>query len=389
MITAVLLLFFISVLLVFYSYVVFPAILALLSSGKFKKVDNSADDAPFVSILMSVYNEDKIIAQKLKGLLDSDYPSDRMDIIIGSDCSTDKTEEIIIGLASLDKRIKLFVNNVRRGKPAIVNELINRSTAQLVILTDANVLFERDTIQKLVRNFSDPTIGLVGANCLNIGMRKQGISHQEKSYIERENLIKFREGQLWGTMMGAFGGCYALRKELYTTVPKNFLVDDFFISMKVLEKGFKCVNEMDAICYEDVSDDIRQEYRRKARISAGNFQNLKTFSGMLLRPFSPAGFCFISHKVLRWITPFLILITLGCLGYLGMHHTIYAYFLLAEICLLLTPILDWLLNGVGVHLRLLRFVSYFSYMNLALLQGFIRYAKGVNSGVWTPTKRNV
>ncbi|MBK9026309.1 MAG: hypothetical protein IPL69_20845 [Saprospiraceae bacterium] len=93
-------------------------------------------------------------------------------------------------------------------------------------------------------------------------MKRDGISIQEKSYIERENLIKYWEGLIWGTMMGPFGGCYAIRKKLYTNVPQNFLVDDF-ISMKILEKGFHCLNDLDAICYEDVSNEAKQEYRRK------------------------------------------------------------------------------------------------------------------------------
>jgi cellulose synthase/poly-beta-1,6-N-acetylglucosamine synthase-like glycosyltransferase len=188
--------------------------------------------------------------------------------------------------------------------------------------------------------------------------------------------------------MGPFGGCYALRKNLFEKVPNGFLVDDFYISMKVMEKGFKCVNQLDSICYEDVSNDMRQEYKRKARISAGNYQNLRVFSKFLFRPFTPVGFCFISHKFLRWITPFLILLSLISLAVLSTENTVFLVMLIFELIMLTTPLIDYILGKMRIHLKLLRFISYFSYMNLALIKGFFNYASGVKSGIWQPTKRS-
>ena len=157
--------------------------------------------------------------------------------------------------------------------------------------------------------------------------------------------------------------------------------------MKIIERKFSCINDLDAICYEDVSNDIHQEYKRKSRISAGNFQNLKTFSHFLFKPFSAAGFCFISHKFLRWMTPFFILVTLISLAILSVHQQVYLFLLIGEVLLLFTPVFDRLAARAGLHLNFLRFISYFSFMNLALLKGFFRYIGGINSGVWTPTKR--
>lgn len=378
------------VLLVFYTYVLFPWIVHIAAAGKSINNDVFISDLDFpgVSVILSAFNEEKVIGEKLKGLLQSDYPPGKLEIIVGSDCSSDNTNFIVSAIAAGDERIRFFPFEKRRGKPSVVNDLADKAKFQVLILTDANVMFEKDTIRKLTRHFKVENIGLVGANILNVGMKKDGISVQEKSYIERENLIKYNEGVAWGTMMGPFGGCYALRKNLYAHVPANFLVDDFFISMKVLEKKFQCINELQAVCYEDVSNDIRQEYRRKARISAGNFQNLVAFGHFLLRPFSATGYCFLSHKVLRWLTPFLILISL--LSLFGLSETFTWAFLLlcGEILLLLSPIFDSILIRFGVHLKLLRFVAYFSLMNLALLKGFLRFLSGVNSSVWTPTKRN-
>lgn len=385
---SVLQLVFISgVFLVFYTYVGFPLLLKRLFVKK-KDEQYPQENLPFVSIVISVFNEEKVIGQKLEGMLTTTYKGN-WEILIGSDASTDRTNAILSDYSKKDSRIKVLFHQLRRGKPAMINDLISTAKGDILLLTDANVFFEPDTLPELIHKFNNPKVGLSGATILNSGIRRDGISHQEKSYIQRENLIKYREGEIWGTMMGPFGGCYAIRKELYEPVPAHFLVDDFYIAMVVMEKGFKCVNALDAICYEDVSNDIMQEYRRKARISAGNFQNLKRFRMFLFKPFSPVGFCFISHKVLRWLTPFFILVTLITLAFLQMQSELFLVLFIGQLLLMLTPFFDFILGKTGVHLKLLRFASYFMLMNLALLKGFLHYLSGVRSGVWTPTSRSV
>ena len=381
--------FLVSVFLILYTYVIFPNLLWFKTRRKIFNKDNfqNNDEFPGVSILIAVFNEELVINQKLESILNSDYPKGKLEIIIGSDASNDLTEGIVRSFANDFPFIKFYQFTERRGKPSVVNDLVSIANYPIVILTDANVFFEKSMINRLVRNFKNEQIGLVGANILNVGMKNHGISMQEKSYIERENLIKYREGILWGCMMGPFGGCYALRKNLFEKVPAGFLVDDFYISMVVIEKGFRCINDLEAICYEDVSDDIFMEYKRKSRISAGNFQNLKRFSHFLFKPFTPEGFCFISHKFLRWITPFFIIFSVMSLIVLSFHSRIYFYLLTGEIVLMIAPLLDRLAVKLGIHWRFLRFVSYFSFMNLALMKGFIHFIKGINSGIWKPTKR--
>jgi len=375
---------------VFYTYVLFPLIIGFISRNDKmnRETWSQSEDIPAVSILIAAFNEEKVIEEKLRSILATEYPSTKLEILIGSDASTDKTIASIQDLAAKDPRIIIHDFKERRGKPAVINDLVSFAKNPILILTDANVLFNPDTIYMMLRHFRNEKVGLVGANILNVGQMEDGISHQETSYIARENRIKYYEGIHWGVMMGPFGGCFALRKKLYKDVPSNFLVDDFYICMQVLKQNFVSINELQAICYEDVSNDIAQEYKRKARISAGNFQNLRTFSEYLFKPFSPLGFCFISHKVLRWLTPFFLIISLLCLGLLATYEQLFLYLFFLQLAMLLTPFFDSVLSRVGVHWKLLRYVSYFSYMNLALLKGFFRYLKGVRSSVWTPTLRN-
>ncbi|PLX06206.1 MAG: hypothetical protein C0596_17150 [Marinilabiliales bacterium] len=201
-------------------------------------------------------------------------------------------------------------------------------------------------------------------------------------------MIKHNEGKLWGTMMGPFGGCFAIRRELYSPVPINFLVDDFYICMKVLEKGYKSVNNVDAIVLEDVSNNLSDEFRRKIRIATGDFQNLWEFKKLLWPPFTGLSFSFLSHKILRWLTPLFMILSYGLNLLLAFYYDFYLYMFIAYNFIYILLITDFLLKKIKIHNVFLRFITHFMSMNLALLIGMIKAMKGVKTNVWKPTKRN-
>ncbi len=383
-------LFWILVGLIFHSYVLFPIILALAS--KFRKAEPVVpppQDLPKLSILIAAYNEEELIEEKLLGILDSDYPLDKIQILVGSDCSTDKTNIILGKLeAQYPERIGFTAFTIRQGKPKIINQLISKATGEIIILSDANVMFDQNTIIELIKPFAKAEIGLVDSQMINKGARASGISIQEKAYISREVAIKYHESLLWGTMMGPFGGCFAMRKELYQEVPGNYLVDDFFLNMLVLEKGFQAVNNPKALVYEDVSNDIGIEFRRKVRIATGNFQNLKHFKHLLWPFWKGLGFSFLSHKVLRWLGPFFFGLAFILLLMLSAFSRFYLVLTLIYLGILILPLIDLVLKKMRIHISLFRFITHFCAMNWALFVGFIRYGKGVKSSVWEPTKRN-
>jgi cellulose synthase/poly-beta-1,6-N-acetylglucosamine synthase-like glycosyltransferase len=328
-----------------------------------------------------------VIEEKILKTFETNYPLHKIKFYIGSDASTDRTNEIIQKLAK-HFPIELVIFAGRTGKSGIINKLAELSKEEIFILTDANVFFNKDTIFQLVKHYKNEEIAQVGGNIINPIVKNDGISYQEKSYLSRENLIKYQEGILWGAMIGAFGGCYSIRANHYIAVPKNFLMDDFYISMHVFEKGKKAINELDAQCIEDVSNKIEEEFRRKVRISAGNFQNLNRYKGLLWPPFTGLSFCFLSHKVLRWYTPIFLIIAFMCSVILSVNSNFYFILMLLQILVFISPILDKLLKSFGLHLKLLRFATHFILMNAALLKGLIWYINGVESNVWKPTQRN-
>jgi cellulose synthase/poly-beta-1,6-N-acetylglucosamine synthase-like glycosyltransferase len=381
----------------FHSYVLYPLLLKLFSLGK--KPDaityTEADSTlPIVRVIFAVYNEEKVISEKLNSIFNTSYPLEKLEVVIGSDNSTDRTNELIQTFAAKYKQITFVAFYERNGKSEILNKLVelvrqrSESKGDIYIFTDANVMFTPVTIYEAVKHFRNAGIGLVAANILNKGVVNDGISFQEKSYIQRENAVKYLEGLNWGSLMGAFGACYAVRAEYWPVIPENYLMEDFYVTMHVLALGKKAILEQDAVCVEDVSDEVGEEFKRKSRIQAGNFQNLGVYWPLLFR-FNAVSFCFFSHKVIRWLGPLLILLAYGSNVLLLNFSSFYSLCFVLQNILLLSPVIDAVFKRLGWHLMPLRFASYFYMMNLALVNGFWMFAKGIRSNAWSPTKRNV
>jgi cellulose synthase/poly-beta-1,6-N-acetylglucosamine synthase-like glycosyltransferase len=379
----------VSVVAIVHSYVLYPVIISILSH--FKKENDRifapGDELPFVSIIMAVHNEEKVISEKIHSLYNTLYPKHKFELLVGSDGSDDNTNDILENISRDYETVHFTAFPERRGKPAVINELRKRSGADILVMTDAQVLFTPDTLIQLVKHYKNEQIGLVGANILNTRIDRSGISLQEWSFMSREITLKYFEGKVWGSMIGAYGACYSIRNKYYSQVPEGYSVDDFYITMKVLERKKKCILELQAKGYENVPNRLSEEFRRKIRISAGNFQNLKTFYKLLWPPWSGLAFSFLSHKVLRWLGPFFLLLLMISNIILAFSDPFYRILLMIQGGLIISPFIDYLLRKIGLHIVILRFITHFYSMNLALLAGFLKFIKGTETNVWQPTRR--
>jgi cellulose synthase/poly-beta-1,6-N-acetylglucosamine synthase-like glycosyltransferase len=381
-------LFVVGLFFLLYSYVVYPYLLKfLLQKNQRTVLYPMTGVVPSLSIIIAAHNEEKVLREKLESILNCDYPTEQIELLIGIDNSTDFSALIAEAYQTKFKACQVFNFEERQGKINIVNALVPKTQHDIIILTDANVLFTAQTLQQLQAPFSDPQIGLVDSTMKHYGIKDTGISKPESAYIAGEVLIKEAEGKLWGAMMGPFGGCFAFRKKCFEQIPAHFLVDDFFINMTCIEKGYKCVNQKEAVVLEDVSNDLFIEFRRKIRISSGNFQNLQRFWRLLFK-FNWISFAFFSHKVLRWVLPiFLVAIILQILK-LQDQSLFYRLLYFGLLFIPLSFIVDFVARKRGVHLVWLRFIIHFVSMNLALLIGMFRFFGGIRSSVWQPTKRH-
>ena len=379
--------FICSSFLILHTYVFYPLFMILIyrNSNHNQLLFYSDHELPAIAILIAAHNEEKVIEKKILSVFNTNYPSSKLKIFIGSDASTDRTDEIISNLTNTYSNIEFIKFKGRVGKISIINHLQSLCDESVLILSDANVIFKQNTIFELVKYFKDSNVGLVSANIIKESLNNDGISYQEKKYLNFENKIKASESFAFNFIMGAEGGCYAIRNNLFSKVPSNFIVDDFFITMQVLErKNYALLNNL-AICIEDVTTDISSEYRRKVRISSGNFQNLFFFKHLLF-DFSSICFAFWSHKVLRWLTPFFIFICLFSSVFLIPYHKFFIWISCIQLVLLLFPLFNYFFKFNNVFLK---FIAHFYLMNFALFEGFIKFIKGIKSSIWEPINRNV
>ena len=363
------------------TYLLYPA--ALILGGKSKRESPVLNTSLTIGVIIAAYNEENVIAQKIQSILDSDYPLEKVSIYIGSDASTDKTNELIASFQQNYPTIYLKVFQGRSGKAFIINQLAKECPDDIFILTDANVFFTQNTISNLVRHFSNPKTKQVCANIIKTSDKNIQIQGLEKKYLWLENTIKLKESNTWGFVIGAEGGCYAIRRENYSPVPKNFFMDDFYITMSVIKNKGEVLFDDQAIVYEDLPSESSEEFKRKIRISIGNYQNLFEFKSLLWPLWSPISFAFISHKILRWLTPFFLILIFIVSLLLVFYQDYFIYFSAAQATLFLTPLFIPVLKKVKPIL----FIAHFYNMNLALLIGFFNYLKGVKTSVWQPTVR--
>lgn len=382
--------FWLIVFLVVYSYFIYPALISLI--GHFFHENRNVfsykdENLPSISIIMSVYNEEDFIQRKIESVLKTSYPIEKIEFLIGSDCSTDKTNAIVKELQQEYKLLKFSVFEERMGKIAVVNELYDKAIGEILILTDAKAIFNKETIFELVKHFRNDKVAIVGANIQSREKSQSGSGRQETFYMNYENRVKYLEGIIFKSVIGVFGACYAIRKTDFHPIPNNFLVDDFFISLKVLEEKKQVIYSKNASVIENVTPSISEEYRRKKRIATGNFQNLRYFWKILFKPFSKSGFCFISHKLIRWFG-FLFLPILFILNiFIVETNVIYLLSICFQAAFYIAPLIDKCLRKIKIQIIPLRFITHFVLMNIAMFIGFLNYIKGVKSNVWEPTKR--
>lgn len=380
--------FYIALFGILHSYLFYPLLMRFI--GLFSQKSKRSSDLtshPSVEIIFAAYNEEEVIREKILSSLKTSYPKEKLSLKIGSDASTDNTDRIIRELQETHPKIHLERFAGRTGKAAIINELVAQSKAELVILTDANIIFEEDTIPLLVKALEDPRVGIAGGKIIYRNIAGKGISKQENLYLRWENTLKRLESDIFGKAMGVEGGCYIIRRELFPGIPPRFYMEDFYVSLNLMQREYKVIFEDRAVCHEDVSTQSTEEYKRKVRISIGNFQNLGTFWKIIFRRFFPTGFIFLSHKVLRWLTPFFLLIlllTCTLLASSSPYFALFAGIYMMMIGLGLFGILFSQRKGAGI----LKYPGHFIHMNLALLEGFVIFTKGVNTNVWQPTRRN-
>jgi len=339
-------------------------------------------DLPSVSLLISAYNEEAGIEERLQNALALDYPKDRLEIVIASDGSTDRTAAIVRQYE--DRGVRLLNYPVRRGKATVLNESMKHVKGEIVILSDANTATNPDAARNLVRWFRDDCIGAVCGRLILID--SQTGNNVDSLYWKYETFLKRCEGRL-GALLGANGAIYAIPRQHYVPIPDGTIIDDFVIPLLARVKtGRMVVYDDQATATEETAPNVGSEFRRRARIGAGGFQSLMLLWPLLLPWRGWSAFVFVSHKICRWLCPFFLIGLLAVNGVLA-HRAHFRWWLVAQLGFYtLAVAANWLPPGPR-WLKPLRLSTMFVAMNVAVLVGFWRWLRGTQKGAWQRTPR--
>jgi len=363
-----------------YTYIGFPLILAAIARRKGAQATLPVQDIPTqqlprITLVVAAYNEAHVLQDKLANTWSLDYPADRLQILIGSDGSNDGTAEIL--RACNDPRLIPFLFEQRRGKISILNDLMQAVTTDIVIMSDANTLLAPDALRKLVRHFRNPEVGCVSGE---LALEQAGGVSGEGLYWKYENWIKSNEGRL-GFLMGCNGGLFAIRRPLYQPLPTSTIVEDFVLTLRVLEQGYKVVFEPLARATEPACPSSKAEMVRKVRIGAGNWQAVGLTCGLLHPRHGVRAFAFWGHKVLRWLVP--VFAAMGLVSSVGLVSSGVGQVLLGlQAVGMVAGVLAYHAGEQRRLPGLLRPVGYFCLMNYALGCGLVRFVFGTQKVTW-------
>jgi cellulose synthase/poly-beta-1,6-N-acetylglucosamine synthase-like glycosyltransferase len=378
MITSIVqILFWILTLLIIYLFFGYPLILYLLKYVKRPSVNRDAGSSlPVVTLMIPVYNEESVIKEKIENSLELDYPLELLEIVVTSDASTDRTNEI--AESYLSKGVIFFVHDRKEGKNALINEYVPKTSGEVIVFTDANAMFDSLALKSMVGKFRDPAVGCVGGR-LVYQKGETAVAKGEGFYFKYENFIRKLEG-LQGAMVGANGAIYAVRRDLFVPVPSH-VPNDFFHPLTVVKRGFSSVFDEQAIAREKPSETAGEEFKRRVRIVARSVGAVREAGKLFGRFKKNEWFYLISHKLLRWLT----LPILGTLLICNLFLLDRPFYLL---CFVLQAIFYSL--GVAGHFvekqrtkRPLFFIPYyFLLINTAGVVGLYHYIRGHRVSNW-------
>ncbi|MBG7612082.1 glycosyltransferase family 2 protein [Polaribacter sp. BAL334] len=385
----------ILIFIIVYTYVGYGILLfAIIKIRRFFKIGKKTiiDDSyqPEVTLFIAAYNEKEYVAAKMKNTLSLDYPKDKLHIIWVTDGSNDGTPDL------LKEYPNTTVHHLdeRNGKIGAMNRGMEFVKTPIVIFSDANTNLGKESIKRIVQLFSNPKVGCVSGEKRIIDKESDVASGAgEGLYWKYESTLKKWDAELY-SVVGAAGELFAIRTALYRHVEKDTILDDFIISLRVAQDGYTIQYDPEAYAIETASANVKEELKRKIRISAGGIQSIVRLKSLLnIFKYGTLSFQYISHRVLRWsLTPLCLVLMIPVLTILALQEglfslSIYTLFFWLQILFYAAALLGWFLENRETRIKILFIPYYFFIMNLSVVLGFFRYINNTQSVNWERSKR--
>ncbi len=367
-----------------YTYAGYPLLLLIVSRLRPREVKRSAFE-PMVSVIVTAYNEERGLAAKLENTLALDYPRELLEIIVASDCSSDRTDEIARGFA--ERGVRLLRQPQRLGKTAAQNMAVAEARGEIILFSDATSLYQRDVLRAMMPSFADPTVGCVAGRLIYVDPSDSKVGRGAQSYWSYETFLKEHESRIF-SLIGASGCLYAVRRSAYVALYPE-ACSDFIIATKMVEQNLRAVYEPAAVCTEETNRQTGKELTMRVRVIAQTFTDLWRHRAMM-NPFRSGFYAvqLLSHKVMRYAVPFFLIAILVTSGILAPYSMLYFILVLGQLGCYLTALVSWVLERAGVHNRMLALPLYFVLSNLAALIAFYQFLRGERYAHWETNRES-
>jgi cellulose synthase/poly-beta-1,6-N-acetylglucosamine synthase-like glycosyltransferase len=375
-------LFWAGVALLFYTYVGYALVLMIASSLRARPITRK-DWTPTVTVIITAYNEERDIAEKLENTLALDYPADKLEIIVASDCSSDRTDEIVRGFN--ERGVRLHRQEERLGKTSAQNAAVALAQGEIILFSDATTEYSPDVLRVMLPSFADQSVGCVAGRLIYVDPSKSGVGQGARSYWGYETFLKRHESRIC-SLIGVSGCLYAVRRSAYVPMYPE-ACSDFLIATKMVEQGLRAIYEPEAVCTEETNKRADRELRMRVRIIAQTFTDLWRHRQMM-NPFRSGFYALelFSHKVLRYLVPYLLLLVLFTSAALAPHALFYALVLAGQLGFYAIALLSWALERAGRRNRLLALPQYFVLANLASVIACYKFLRGERFARWEPIR---
>ena len=376
--------FWLSVAALFYAYAGYPLVLLLVSSLRPRAV-RRAPQMPLVSVIITAYNEERAIRAKLENTLALDYPSEKLEVIVASDCSTDRTDAIVREFAG--RGVRLYRQSERLGKTAAQNAAVAEARCEIILFSDATTLYQPDVLQVMLPSFADEAVGCVAGRLVYVDSAGSGVGRGARSYWGYETFLKRHESRA-GSLIGASGCLYAVRRTAYVPLYHE-ACSDFVICTVMVEQGLRAVYEPSAVCMEETNHQTAKELRMRVRVITQTYTDLWQHRAMM-NPLRSGFYAvqLLSHKVLRYLVPVFLFTLLVSSVLLAPRSIFFTTILGVQLCFYGAAAVSWLLERAGVSNRWLALPLYFVLANLASLVAFYKFLRGERYSRWEPIRES-
>jgi cellulose synthase/poly-beta-1,6-N-acetylglucosamine synthase-like glycosyltransferase len=366
----------------FYVYVGYPLLVYLVSRA-FPKTVERAPFEPIVTILITAYNEEKAIRQKLENTLAIDYPKEKLEILVASDGSTDRTDGLVKEFAA--RGVRLFRQEGRVGKTITQNNAVEQAGGEIILFSDATTDYRPDVLREILPNFSDGSVGCVAGKLIYVDDSASNVGKGAQKYWNYETFLKQAESRAC-SLIGASGCLYAVRKSAYRPMYAE-ACSDFLICTLIFEQGLRSVYEPRAVCLEDTNRQTGKEMKMRVRVISQTFTDLWR-NRRMMNPFRSGFYAveLVSHKLLRYAVPLFLFLIFVSNAVLAAYSLVFQLVFLAQLGFYLLALTGFVFEKMGAKIGVFAIPHYFVLANLASVFGFYKFLRGERYATWEPIR---